>query len=399
MRILRSSTALLLVVPALALLPAHPAAAAATAADAAPTAAADDFYLPPDPLPPGTPGDVIRFRPATVPTAGVAGWQILYRSTAADGSPTAVSGTVLVPTAAYQGDRPLVAYAAGTQGWGDQCAPSRSIPAGTFNEQSSVDGLLTRGWAVVVTDYPGLGTPGWHTYNVGIPSGYAVLDSLRAATRLAPAGLSATAPMLIDGYSQGGGTAGWAAQLHAGYAPELPIRGVAAGGTPANLQTVAANINGSLFFGFLGGTALGFDAAYPQLDFFGYLTDHGRAALTLLGQLCVTEGLVLYAFQRLENYTVGGVNPIGLPQFTAALNANNLGAVRPLAPMLVYHGLFDEVIPWNVGRTVARQWCGLGGTVRMRSYLTEHVTTHSTARADVLACLQARIAGTPATGC
>jgi hypothetical protein len=397
MRFLRIVSALLLVAVSLIVVDARPAPAAPAASTA--PAARDDFYLPPEPLPPGSAGDVIRFRPAAVPAAGVTGWQILYRSTTAQSAPTAASATVLVPTAAYPGERPLVAYVPGTQGWGDQCAPSKSIVAGTFNEQSSVNGLLALGYAVVVPDYPGLGTPGWHAYNVGIPSGFAVLDALRAATRLQPAGLSATAPMLVDGYSQGGGTAGWAAQLHGVYAPELPIRGVAAGGTPANLQAVAANINGSLFFGFLGGTALGFDAAYPHLDLFSYLTPYGRQALSFLGGLCVTEGLLLYAFQRLENYTVGGVDPIGLPQFAAVLNANNLGAARPAAPVLLYHGLFDEVIPWRVARTVQRQWCGLGSTVQMRSYLTEHVTTHSAARADVLAWLTARIAGTPATGC
>ena len=38
------------------------------------------------------------------------------------------------------------------------------------------------------------------------------------------------------------------------------------GGTPANLQAVAANINGTAFFAFLGGPALGFNAAYPSLN-------------------------------------------------------------------------------------------------------------------------------------
>src|SRR6266498_3548739 len=99
------------------------------------------------------------------------------------------------PTAPFPGTRPLVAYAPGTQGWGDQCAPSKSIAGGVFDELFAVDNLLAKGWAVVVTDYPGLGTPGPHLYNVGIAEGYAVLDSLRAAARLPEAGLSATAPV------------------------------------------------------------------------------------------------------------------------------------------------------------------------------------------------------------
>src|SRR5215213_2050040 len=156
------------------------------------------------------------------------------------GRPTVVSGMVLVPAAPSPGSRPLVAYAPGTQGWGDQCAPSRTVPAGSFGELVAVNGLLARGWAVVVTDYPGLGTPGPHRYNVGIAEGLAVLDALRAAVRLPPAGLDPSAPAAVAGYSQGGGAAGWAAQLQPVYAPSLPLVGVAAGGTPAGVAAGAA---------------------------------------------------------------------------------------------------------------------------------------------------------------
>jgi hypothetical protein len=165
-----------------------PALALASIAGARPSAAAailpppgDAFYNPPDPLPAGRPGDIIWFRSVASPAAGSAAWQVLYLSTTAGGAPTAVSGTVLVPTSAYPGTRPIVAYAPGTQGWGPQCAPSKEMASGSFDEQFAVSNLLARGWAVVVTDYPGLGTPGPEAYNVGIPEG---------------------------GYSQGGGAAG-----------------------------------------------------------------------------------------------------------------------------------------------------------------------------------------------
>jgi pimeloyl-ACP methyl ester carboxylesterase len=249
---------------------------------------------------------------------------------------------------------------------------------------------------VVVSDYPGLGTPGYETYNVGIPSAYAVLDALRAATRLPAAGLNPAAPMGIEGYSQGGGTAAWAAQLAATYAPELAVRGVAAGGTPANLQAVAANINGTLFFAFLGGTALGFGAAYPSLDLNSYLTPYGRAALAALGELCQVEALALYAGQRIENYTVGGTNPINTPPWKAVLDANNLGGIKPAPPILLYHGLLDEIIPWQVANNLHRTYCGRNATTQLRSYLGEHVTTHLLAQTDVVTWLADRLAGTPA---
>jgi hypothetical protein len=135
--------------------------------------------------------------------AGDLACQILYRSTTITGKPTAISGTLLVPGAAYSGTRPIVAYAPGTQGWAQSCAPSIEMASNSFDEQFAVNNLLAQGWAVVVTDYPGQGTPGPELY----------------------------------------GAAGWAAQLQPQYAPSMHLAGVAMGGTPANLQAVAANIN------------------------------------------------------------------------------------------------------------------------------------------------------------
>ena len=73
------------------------------------------------------PGSVIRCRRVTSPVPGARAWQLLYLSTSVSGARMAVSGTVLVPTAVHPGIRPVVAYASGTQGWGDQCAPSREM--------------------------------------------------------------------------------------------------------------------------------------------------------------------------------------------------------------------------------------------------------------------------------
>ncbi len=354
------------------------------------------FYHPPDPLPAGQPGDLIRYRSVPSPDPAANAWQVLYLSTTVSGSPAAVSGTVLVPTAPYPGTRPVVAYGSGTQGWGDQCAPSAEMASGTYDEQFAVNNLLAKGWAVAVTDYPGLGTPGDETYAVGIAEGYAVLDVLRAATRLPGAGLSASAPMAIEGYSQGGGAAGWAAQLQPSYAPGLHLTGVAAGGTPANLQAVAANINGSAFFAFLGGAAIGFNAAYPSLDLASELTPYGQAALAQLDTMCQVPALALYAGQRIENYTIGHLNPIGEPQWQAVLSANDLGGLKPAVPLLQYHGLADEVIPYQVEATLHRQYCALGVTTQLTAFPGDHVLTQVEAQPAVVSWLSARLAGTPA---
>jgi hypothetical protein len=309
-----------------------------------------------------------------------------------------VSGTVLVPTAAYSGTRPVVAYAAGTQGWGAQCAPSKEMASGSFDEQFAVNNLLAKGWAVVVTDYPGLGTPGPEVYNVGIPEGYAVLDSLRAATRLPGDGLSASAPMGIEGYSQGGGAAGWAAQLHARYAPELDLKGAAMGGTPANLQAVAANINGTVWFAFLAGTAIGFGTAYPSVNLNGYLNAAGKAAFAQLETMCQAQALVTYAGKHIEDYTVGGVNPINDPAWKTVLDENDLGAVKPDVPVLETHGLLDEIIPYSVEQALHNQWCAMGVATQLNGYVGDHVLTALLDQTDTVNWLSGRLAGQPAPG-
>jgi hypothetical protein len=92
-----------------ALAPAIPAAAATSApaagaaSGALPAPAGDAFYDPPSPLPAGQPGDIIWSRTATSPVADTDAWQILYLSSTVTGAATAVSGTLIVPTAAYSG--------------------------------------------------------------------------------------------------------------------------------------------------------------------------------------------------------------------------------------------------------------------------------------------------------
>lgn len=359
------------------------------------------FYTPPNPLPAGRPGDVIWYRVANTSIAtdnNATAYEVLYRSTNVQGGAIAVSGTVLVPRAAWagRGTRPLTAYASGTQGWDDSCAPSRSMTAGNFDESFAVANMLRKGWAVAVTDYPGLGTPGDHQYNVGISEGRAVLDILRTASRIAPAGISATTQVGVEGYSQGGGAAGWVVQQEATYAPELNIVGVAGGGTPANLQAVKANIDNSAFFAFLAGTAIGFRGGYPALNVNRYLTLYGRLAISTLNSLCQIPALALYAFHHLTEYTIGNIDPTTQPDFRAALDANNLGATRPQVPVLLYHGSFDEVIPYALAQNLHRQWCALGARPRLSAYPLEHVTTQLGAQIEVINWLQDRFNGVAA---
>lgn len=385
-------------------------------AEAAPQAAAtppaeDPFYKPPTPLPPGSPGDVIRSRPSVftvdpigrTPYEGVKSWQVLYRSETVQGAPTAISGTVLVPTEAWPGGgkRPLVSYAVGTRGLGDSCAPSYTLTQGLDYEELFIADALSRGWAVAVTDMEGLGTPGQHTYEVGGSQGKAVLNMARAAQRLPEAGLGG-GPVGLWGYSQGGTSAGWAAQLAPSYAPELQLKGAFAGGVPADLRAVAASLDGSPFVALMFMAAVGYDTAYPELDLEKYLNDKGRELLAKAKDVCLlsVDGfatLLTTMFKKISDYTTS--DPLETPQWRRRLDENKLGGRAPAVPVFQTQAVFDQIIPFQQADVLHQAWCAKGANVTWRTYtFAEHATGMLWSEPDAMKFLADRFAGKPAEG-
>ncbi|MFJ5552647.1 lipase family protein [Streptomyces sp. NPDC093225] len=347
-------------VAALALPAAAPTASAAATADADATAPRDA----------GKPGDLVSvepsaFHPLPGRTTDTEAWKVHYRSTTAGGTPNVVSGTVIVPQDGRTGPRPLVTYAVGTVGLDDSCAPSNHLPRGTSPEGDLIRLLTARGWAVAVTDYEGLGTPGLHTYTVGASAGHAVLDAARAALRLPGAGLSADAPVGIMGYSQGGQASGWAAELSGSYAPELHVKGTATGGVPADLLAVAAANDGGLGSGLVVMAAAGQDAAFPELRLDSYLNPAGRALVDFVSHRCVTGAATAGAFKRISDLTTS--DPLDRPDWRARLDGSKLGRTAPAAPVYQYHAQADELIPYAVAGRLRADWCARGATVEWRT--------------------------------
>ncbi|WP_405439161.1 lipase family protein [Streptomyces avidinii] len=345
------------------------------------------------------PGDVVSsapsaFHPLPGQPTGTKAWKIHYRSTTADGAPNIVSGTVIVPQDGRTGPRPLITYAVGTVGMGDSCAPSNNLPHGTAMEANLIQQLTLRGWAVVVTDYEGLGTPGVHTYTVGPSAGHAVLDAARAAQRLPEAGLSANGPVGIMGYSQGGQAGSWAAELQGSYAPELQVKGTATGGVPADLLKVAEFNNGSYGSGLIFMAAAGQDTAFPELKLDSYLNPPGRALVAGMKENCVAIDSIAGSFKRISDLTTR--DPLAQPDWRARLNQSRLGGTAPAAPVYQYHALADELIPYGVGRRLRSDWCARGANVEFDTvWVGEHVSgviTHSPAAGNWLAD---RFAGRP----
>ncbi|GGT16103.1 lipase family protein [Streptomyces purpureus] len=363
----------------------------------------DDFYTPPAGELSAGPGEVIqsraaefRIEPTGLVDQRVRSWQLLYGSTDTDGRRIAVSGTVLVPEAPYDGPgpRPVVAHAIGTHGLGDRCAPSRALAEGSQYESIVIKAMLDRGWAVVATDYQGLGTPGGHSYVNGRAEGQAVLDSVRAAQRLPGTGIVPDAPVLIAGYSQGGQAASWAAELQPSYAPELNLRGASVGAPAADLLLVAQGVDGSPAFGFGLTAAVGLKHAYPELPLEELFTDHGRELLADIADDCTLEIATKYGMHSWDRLTTE--DPFTRADWRGRLTEQQAGRHRPAVPVQLYHSRLDDVIPYRAGTELKDRLCGLGASVDWDTYVVPtHIATFYAAAPSTVRWLADRIEGRP----
>lgn len=363
------------------------------------------FYLPPDPLPPGSPGDVIRTEESRLvlePSGQLGaimanGTRIMYRSTDSRGKPNVITGTYFEPHNDWPGNgpRPLIVYAPGTQGQGNQCAPSRQFNQGIHYsggwdimvnyEEAFVATMVARGFAIVMTDYEGLGTSTMHTYVNRLAEGYAVLDAARAAQKLPGTSLDPHGPVAFWGYSQGGGATASAAELASAYAPDLNIVGTYAGAPPANLKELLPYADGSALVGVVGYALNGVMAAYPEAAdaIRSKLTQRGKDMLESVSRQCVGQTIVDFAFRHLQPYFNEDIGKlVNEEPFSSLFDLQKLGRYKPNAPVLINSNRYDPLVPWTAANQLGRDWCAQGADVEFRTneeppFLNKLVINHA----------------------
>jgi len=359
----------------------------------------DAFYDPPAGYESQAPGTILRTRPVTVTGLGipipVKATQMLVRSTDAQGRPVAVVSTLMMPITPYLGRRPLLSYQPATDSLGDECNPSYLLRIGLEKEVALIGSGLLKGWAVVVTDYQGPRD----AFGAGHMAGQATLDGIRAAERLPGTGLAGTStPVGMWGYSGGGLATGWAGQLQPTYAPELKIKGIAAGGTPGDLQAAGEVMDGSPFSGLFLAASVGLSREYPEL--LSVINERGHEMIEQIGDMCYADASIAFPFRRLAEFTTVP-DPLHHPTVTAVLDRNRMGASAPTAPVLLYHSVFDELIPYASATELRDRWCDRGGRVAFHTDIaSEHVVLAVTGAPLALSYLSARFLGLPApNGC
>lgn len=359
----------------------------------------DAFYDAPDEAP-DAPGVLVRVESfeRTIP-AGAEAWRILYTTTRDDGVAALASALVVVPAGRGVAPLPVIALAHGTTGVDRTCAPS-ALPdpfaAGAF---SALDDVLARGWALVATDYTGLGTAGGHPYLVGEPAARSVLDSVRAAHQLAEVSLAPAT--VVWGHSQGGAAALWTGAAAPGYAPDVDLLGVAALAPASDLVALADVLRsvtgGSIFAAFI---VEGFAAFYDDVRVADYVRPVARTTYDAVVGRCLAEPSVLLS-------AIGSV-AVGDTVFTDLTAGPLLGRLadnvprRPIAaPLLVAQGEADRLIVPSVQEGYVAERCAAGQPIDYRTYPgLDHlplVAAGSPLIPELLAWTDARLAGVPAT--
>lgn len=348
-----------------------------------------DFYDPPDPLPEGAPGDLIRIQ--TVETGTFRAWRVLYHSRSIAGQDIAVSGIVAAPVGTGpSGGRPVVTWGHGTTGLADECAPSMvgtSHPYWFF-----LSALSSRGWVVAATDYEGLGTPGPHAFLVGESEGRGLLDIARAARQIPAAGAGDRTVVL--GHSQGGHAALFAGEIAGSYAEDLSIAGVAAVAPPSDLAARKEDLNPG-HNGFFVALVSSFSTVYPGAKAGDVLTQDAIRDIGVLEDGCIDEVLSTFASY---GRTVLRTGPLG-GVWLDVLERNSPGHRPSDQPVLLVQGARDTLIPEDETRRLADRMCDLGDAVELRVYpIADHTTVliNSDSRDGILDWIAARFDGAPA---
>ncbi len=335
--------------------------------DSGTTTSADRFYVPPDPLPPGPPGAVVRSAPAAGAPKGAKAYRLLYRSQSHTGRPAALSALLVVPDGpAPARGRNIVALAHGTIGVQPRCALSRGPRAA-----AAVPGLerfVRRGYAIVVPDLEGLGTPGTHPYLVGEAAARATLDAVRATDRFALA--EASRRFVVWGVGQGGHTALWVGREAASYAAELELAGVAAGAPATDLRRLV-QINRNTTFGRVVAAYMlaTWSRVYPELRLDEVLTPAARRSVEQLSRLCLPadHGSLRAALgDREVTLAARARDPWDAQPWKRLLGANSPGGEPIPVPVVIAQGSIDGSVRPALTNAFAARLCEDGATVQLQ---------------------------------
>lgn len=345
-------------------------------------------WLASEPLPParGLPGAGRQTRFLYGATDGVDGTGVVT-----------VSGAIFLPAGnPPAGGWPIVAWAHGTVGIADACAPS--IAGRSPRDLEYLGAWLNEGYAIVATDYQGLGTPGPHPYLNNRAAAYSTLDAVRAAREGVP-GLANK--VLIVGQSQGAATAISTAALAPAYAPEVNVVGTVATGVPnvaasTSRDNQVARDSASFdpavaYMMYLAASASAID---PTLSPGTAIRDRAMPAYIAASSLCA--GPMLDRVRRDGLTQINALTPAFLSTYANAVRAIAYPGLDLKQPLFVGIGERDIDTPTAGQLEIVRDACRAGTVVEAHLYAGgDHSTTVNPSFRDSVVFARKALAGEP----
>ena len=346
------------------------------------------FYDTPDSLPSGQPGEFIRSEPFyeyLLPYT-ISAVRILYHSRSPQDKDVAASGVVLLPRGtAPPGGWPIIAWAHDLTGSARQCPPSLLK---TLNEGPLLSMYVGLGYAVVASDYAGLGTN--FPYAVlDVPSNAQdVINSVAAARAALP---QLGSKWLVAGYERGSRVAvGVAEALPKNSTKEfLGAIGILGVADPSEFFEHLAQARSYPMPIFL---AQGIKNQYAEFRVEDMLTEKGIALYKYLGDSCeATSGEAPNSKELLK---AGWQNNSFIKEF---FSRNALGRKPAFGPLLLISGETDGDVPWSLTAALVSRLCEQKDTVLLVNYpgLNASVVLGNSVGEQV-SWIRARFSGQPA---
>ena len=341
------------------------------------------------------PGTLVRSEPATdfALPPGIRAIRILYHTRTASNTDTLSSGVVLIPYGQPPRDGwPLLAWSHGTSGVANNCAPS--LMRSLFYNWEGLYEYVMLGYAVVATDYAGLGTEGRHAYLDMSSNATDVVNSVPAAHAAVP---DLSQKWLVVGHSQGGLASLGVAELEGEIKDPNFLGTIALAGASdlqdsihAVLKARVPVLNGLIAF-----WVYGVKTVYPKLDLKDVLT---HQALTLYDASvedgCSAASGAFTALPTDEILQPGWNDNQYIQQFLAR---DRPGAQSTFGPLLLVGGGDDPLFTESASRKIFQRLCAAGGQIQRKIYpgLTHDPVVYGSFR-DQMDWIAARFAGRPA---
>lgn len=333
--------------------------------------------------------------------SSVAGSSVVmtYKMKGVSGAEVLATALVFTPkTAAPVGGWPIVAWAHGTTGVADVCAPSQNVMNPAI--QGMIAQLLAQGYVVVAPDYEGLGDGGKepHPFLNVKSEAYSITDAVVAARSWL--GAKVSDKWVTVGHSQGGQAALGAAQ----YASRANIKymGTVAVAPASNLKTIfntgqqavanlplkdqistLASLNTYAALITAGMQGQSSSATYSQVFQTNAVPIAMQAETVCADPLGETFGVKMATALATTNTLSGYLtqeNFMQVPAITTFLGTTSQPlSVKVTTPVKIYQGGIDTTVPANATAQLITDATKLGTKIDLKYDVTWSHTTAYTA--------------------